>query len=83
MTSADDCELRSRPCQVQVLTLNGEPRMIMPIHAAAGLCGICSDGRRVFVTDIDLHKVHVLRLTGERGTASERYTPTLRCTCCG
>ncbi len=40
--------------------------MIMPIHAAGGLCGICSDGRRVLVTDIDKHKVHVLRLSNER-----------------
>lgn len=40
--------------------------MIMPIHASGGLCGICSDGKRVYCTDIDLHKVHVLRLSKER-----------------
>ena len=60
------CEER----QVQVLTTNGEPRMILPIHAASGLCGICTDGvrssSRVFVTDMDLHKIHVLRLTHDR-----------------
>ena len=60
------CEER----QVQVFTLNGEPRMIMPIHEACGLCGICSDGRRVFVADMDKHKVHVLRLMNERKAAS-------------
>lgn len=54
---------------MQALTLNGEPRMIVPIHAASGLCGICSDGRRVFVSDMDLHKVHVLTLTNERRRA--------------
>jgi hypothetical protein len=64
--------LAHAPClQVQVLTLNGEPRMILPIPAAGGLCGICSDGRRVFVTDIDTHKIHVLRLTNERRVASQ------------
>lgn len=59
------CEER----QVQVLTLVGEPRMILPVHAAGGLCGICTDARRVFVTDMDLHKVHVLRLTSEHKSA--------------
>lgn len=61
------CEER----QVQALTLNGEPRMIIPLHAAGGLCGICSDGRRIFVTDIDRHKVHVLRLTNDRRAAAQ------------
>ena len=56
--------------QVQVLTLNGEPRIILPIPSAGGLCGICTDGRRVFVSDIDKHKIHLLRLTSGRKTAA-------------
>ena len=48
--------------QVQALTLLGEPRIILPIPAALNLCGIVSDGARVYVSDMDLHKVHVLKL---------------------
>ena len=49
--------------RIQALTLLGEPRIIIAVPGALNLCGICSDGVRVFCTDMDAHKIHVLRLT--------------------
>ena len=49
--------------RIQALTLLGEPRIVIAVPGAISLCGICSDGVRVYCTDMDAHKVHVLRLT--------------------
>lgn len=64
------CEER----QVQVLTLVGEPRAILPIHAADGLCGIVSDTRRVFVSDLNLHKVREASTPPHRRPGSPPFT---------
>ena len=49
--------------RIQALTLLGEPRVIVPVPGASNLCGLCCDGQRVFVSDMDAHVVHMLRLT--------------------
>jgi len=56
--------------RIQGLTLLGEPRIIVEVPGAVGLCGICSDGRRVFATDMDGHVVHQLRLTHDLAFAN-------------
>ena len=58
--------------RIQALTLLGEPRIITIIPGAINLCGICSDGKRVYVTDMDAHKVHVLRLTHSENWREQR-----------
>jgi hypothetical protein len=49
--------------RIQALSLLGEPRIIIAVPGALNLCGICTDGARVYCTDMDAHRVHVLRLT--------------------
>ena len=58
--------------RIQALTLLGEPRIITAIPGAGCLCGICSDGVRVYVTDMETHKVHILRLTHSEGWREQR-----------
>ena len=58
--------------RIQALTLLGEPRIIVPVPGAINLCGICSDGLRVYCTDMDGHCVHVLRLSHSEGWREKR-----------
>lgn len=53
----------SEQTRIQALTLLGEPRIVVPVPGAIQLCGICSDGVRVYCADMDAHVVHMLRLT--------------------
>ena len=60
--------------RIQALTLLGEPRIVLPVPGAVGLCGIVSDGTsRVYCSDMDAHVIHVMRLThGERWQEKRR-----------
>ena len=58
--------------RIQALTTLGEPRSIIQVPGALNLCGICSDGVRVYCTDMDLHKIHVLRLMHEERWQEKR-----------
>eukprot|EP00966_Prymnesium_polylepis_P208829 4837780-Prymnesium_polylepis.1 len=51
--------------RVQVLTPLGEPRIIIGVPGAGSLGGVCTDGRLVYVTDADMHCVHVMVLRHE------------------
>ena len=58
--------------RIQALTLLGEPRVIVPVPGAVNLCGLCCDGQRVYVSDMDAHLVHVLRLTHQEPSRHEK-----------
>ena len=46
--------------RLQVLTPKGVPLQVLTL--GDGLRGMCTDGQRVWVTDVGEHKVHVLKI---------------------
>jgi len=59
--------------RIQVLTLLGEPRVVLPVPGAMSLCGIvCDHEGRVYCTDMDAHVLHVLRFTHDERWQEDR-----------